>query len=419
MRLFAPPRGRFAIGAAAAILWTTCSVGAMPARAAQGSFPQTPSVSSHRLEVPYPASAAASATLAPPASPLVGAPTKVNPAQLQQIGGRKFPALKRSAAGGTHTFSPAAAVAACSGGSLAASSSSVVEGATVSVTASATCPSGTTASYAYWLVSPGGHAQNMTPWTGAAWSWDTAGYAPGAYQIEVWVTNGSTSAGPQTTAFTSVAISSVALGSSQNWSGYVLGDGPFTAAQGTFNIPEIYAAPTNTDTAEWVGVDGWNDSSLIQAGIDEPYNATTNTYRILAWWEILPADPTEVLISTSTLSPQPGDSITVTLGEVSSDTWGIEITDNTNGQSFVTDQLYSAPQSSAEWIVEAPTLDGSIETLGDYAPDVTFTDLGTTGPETVLYDVAMFQARVQVSTPSTLDSTGFTVAYGNLPPPPP
>ena len=516
--LLSSPEGRFAIGATAALLLATYSLGAMPARAAQSAIPKAPPASLHRLVVPPPELAAGPATHTVPATPLVGAPTRVNSAQLERVGGKSFPALTPPATGASRTFGPAAAVSACSAGSLAASSGSVLEGATVSVTASATCPSGTTVSYAYWLISPGGHAQNMTPWTGSTWTWDTAGYTPGAYQIEVWITDGSTSAGPQTTGVAAITVSAlgacsagslaassssvlegatvgvtasatcpsgttasyaywlispgghaqnmtpwtgstwtwdtagytpgayqievwitdgstsagpqttgvaaitvlnIALASTQNWSGYVLGDGPFTGAQGTFDIPEIYTTSTNTDTSEWVGVDGWNDSSLIQAGIDEPYNASTNTYRILAWWEILPAHPTEVLISTSTLSPEPGDSITVTLGEVSSGTWGIEVTDNTNGQSFVTDQPYSAPQSSAEWIVEAPTLDGSIETLGDYAPDVTFTNLGTSGPEAILYDVAMFQSSLQVSTPSILDSTGFNVAYGDLAPPPP
>lgn len=207
---------------------------------------------------------------------------------------------------------------------------------------------------------------------------------------------------------------------SSNWSGYVFGNGPYTGVQGTFNIPQIYANSVNTDTAEWVGIDGWNgDSSLIQAGIDEPYDATTNTYVIYAWWEILPAYPTMVEISPSLLAPSAGDSITVTIGQVSGSTWGIEVVDNTNGQSFVTDQPYSAPLSSAEWIVEAPTLNGSGETLGGYTPNVTFTDLGLTGSQNVFYDVAMVQNGAQVSTPSVLDSTGFNVAYSDLAPPPP
>ncbi len=207
---------------------------------------------------------------------------------------------------------------------------------------------------------------------------------------------------------------------SLNWSGYVFGNGPYTGVQGTFNIPQIYANSVNTDTAEWVGIDGWTgDSSLIQAGIDEPYDAATNTYAINAWWEILPAYPTMVDISPSILAPSPGDSITVTIGQVSGSTWGIEVVDNTNGQSFVTDQPYVAPLSSAEWIVEAPTLNGSVETLGAYSPNVTFTGLGLAGSQNIFYDVAMVQNGLQVATPSILDSTGFNVAYGDLAPPPP
>ena len=203
---------------------------------------------------------------------------------------------------------------------------------------------------------------------------------------------------------------------SPNWSGYVLANGPYTGVQATFDIPQIYANSTNTDTAEWVGIDGWGNTSLIQAGIDEPYDASTNTYQVVAWWTLSTynfiGQPISMVVS-------PGDSVTVVIGQISGTNWGITVTDNTTGQSFTTDQAYAGPLASAEWIVEAPTLNGAVETLGAYTPDVTFTGLGITGPAAVLYDVSMVQGGVQVSTPSTLDSTGFNVAYGDLAPPPP
>ena len=201
---------------------------------------------------------------------------------------------------------------------------------------------------------------------------------------------------------------------STNWSGYALQTGPYTAVTGTFNVPSIYTSSTNTDTAEWVGIDGASDTSLIQAGIDEPYDAATNTYLVQAWWEILPAPETLINMTVS-----PGDSITVTIREVSGTEWSIAVTDNTSGASFTTDQSYSAPLSSAEWIVEAPTLNGSVETVGAYSPDVTFTGLEAAGPQNTLTDWVMVQNGVQVSTPSALDSTGFNVAHGDVAPAPP
>ncbi len=241
-----------------------------------------------------------------------------------------------------------------------------------------------------------------------------------AFSVQVADSTAPTPATATTSLSLTVYLGPPSTASSQNWSGYVLQSGPYTSVTGTFNVPSIYASTTNTNTAEWVGIDGlYPDTSLIQAGIDEPYDASTNTYQIYAWWEILPADPTEVEIPCSYVCPSPGDSITVTINEISGTDWAINLTDNTNGESFTTDQSYSAPLSSAEWIVEAPMLNGAVETLGGYTPDVTFTGLGAAGPQNTLTDVVMVQNGVQVSTPSALDSTGFNVAYGDVAPSPP
>ena len=43
---------------------------------------------------------------------------------------------------------------------------------------------------------------------------------------------------------------------STNWSGYVAGPGPFTAASGTFTVPGLAATPTIAATSIWVGIDG-------------------------------------------------------------------------------------------------------------------------------------------------------------------
>ncbi|MHB1739114.1 MAG: G1 family glutamic endopeptidase [Actinomycetes bacterium] len=201
---------------------------------------------------------------------------------------------------------------------------------------------------------------------------------------------------------------------SPNWSGYVVGNGPYTAVTGTFTVPTIYSSSTSTDTGAWVGIDGSGNSSLIQAGIGEPYDASTNTYRVRVWWEILPAPMTIVPMTVS-----PGDRVTVTIGQLSGTLWGITLTDDTTGRTFTTDRTYTGPLTSAEWIVEAPTDNGVVSSLGGYTPDVTFSHLGFTGPQNSLTDVIMVQNGVPVSTPSALDPTGFTVAYGATAPGPP
>jgi hypothetical protein len=205
---------------------------------------------------------------------------------------------------------------------------------------------------------------------------------------------------------------------SPNWSGYSIESGPYTDVRGTFIVPSLYAGQTGTMMAEWVGIDGATDSELIQAGIEEYPDPSDSTYfYIQPWWEILPA--AETLITTVTVSP--GDSVTVTIYQVSGTSWEILLTDNTTGGSFSTEQTYDPdPGTSAEWIVEAPT-DASNDTvypLADYSP-TTFSELEITGTENALTEWVMVQGEVQVSTPSTLNSEGFNVAYGDVAPAPP
>ena len=104
-------------------------------------------------------------------------------------------------------------------------------------------------------------------------------------------------------------------------------------------------------------------------------------FDLQAWWEILPAAETDI----TTVTVKAGDSVTVTLWQVSSTTWEINLTDNTNGESYTTPpEQYSGPGSTAEWIVEATTRCSfrCVTTeLAPYTPAVVFSNLGMTGPE--------------------------------------
>lgn len=73
-------------------------------------------------------------------------------------------------------------------------------------------------------------------------------------------------------------------GPADNWSGYAVTGGPFTSVSGTFTVPYITMAATcEQKVSEWVGIDGFgpNDSSLIEAGIDESEtDPTTGSARL-------------------------------------------------------------------------------------------------------------------------------------------
>jgi hypothetical protein len=245
---------------------------------------------------------------------------------------------------------------------------------------------------------------------------------------------GTPAAGPGRSTFTAraadstqSATASLALwiyAPSSNWSGFVEATSPstpsFTGVTATFDVPRLLASPAGSAMAEWVGIDGAFDSSLIQAGIDEqPVASDPGSYTITPWWEILPAPETPI----TSLTVGPGDLLTVEIEHVSGTTWSIALLDHTTGKSFQIDRTYSGPQTSAEWIVEAPTVctqsrGCQVAPLAPYTT-TTFDDPRYSGTANVFEGISMVQTGTQVSTPSVPVSAGFRVAYGAATPPAP
>ena len=201
---------------------------------------------------------------------------------------------------------------------------------------------------------------------------------------------------------------------SSNWSGYVIGSGPYTSVTGTFSVPSIQGGTSSSsEMAAWVGIDGAGNQSLIQAGVGElvdPNN--TNNIVIFPWWEILPAPATPIF----SVSVAPGDQVTVSINDVSGPQWSITLMDDTNGESFTTAQTYHGPGSTAEWIVEAPTVNNRQTALAPYSPAVSFSRLAILSSPPTLTRVVMKQNGQQVSTPSALTSNGFNVGFGSATP---
>jgi hypothetical protein len=193
--------------------------------------------------------------------------------------------------------------------------------------------------------------------------------------------------------------------------------GPYRVVKGTFTVPgPVAGEPGDSQVSEWVGVDGASDSdtALIQAGVAESGDPQSpGGVSIQPWWEILPSSETDI----STVSVSAGDRVTVTIWQLSGTTWEINLTDDTNGQSYTTPpEQFTGTGSSAEWIVEAPAQCQSqyqcqLTALVPYGPDVVFSNLGMSGPETSLDQQTMVQGGQDVSTPSALSSGQFSVSY--------
>ena len=188
---------------------------------------------------------------------------------------------------------------------------------------------------------------------------------------------------------TTVAPSSISIQGAEtgNWAGIVDSGTSTTSISGTFVVPTVSSTQPSSCTtnysdcaiSEWVGIDGFGNQYLIQAGVQGNWNANgTPTY--YPWYEVITpsiADPEEMIPGWSSVSP--GDSITVTLTKQTSGGWDIVLTDNTTGQSFNSDTLTAAQLSSqanpnsfqasavtpenAEWIAETPDYNGTYAAL--------------------------------------------------------
>ncbi len=146
---------------------------------------------------------------------------------------------------------------------------------------------------------------------------------------------------------------------SLNWSGYATTPGGgVTAVNSQFVVPRAGLFPTGF-AANWTGIGGYSSTDLIQAGTGEnslPSNPILGP-QYFAWYEILPA--AETPISGCSGDPNctvtPSDHMTVNIHAVGGDTWSISMSD-AGKWSWSKNITYVSSHSSAEWILEAPTL---------------------------------------------------------------
>ncbi len=234
-----------------------------------------------------------------------------------------------------------------------------------------------------------------------------------------------------TKASSTKAAAAAACWQSSNWSGYAVSTNTvsglpcvpasgktYTSVTGTWKVPAVSRTAGASYSAAWAGIDGFTNSDLIQAGTEQDYYNGAAHYD--AWWEILPAAETVI----PSVAVAPGNSITVSITKLTGSSWTISLKNNTTGTSFTTVQSYSGPGTSAEWIFEAPQVNGRIATLAHYGSTVL--DPGTadatspglqagTGGE---IEQGYFWFTQVVSIPSQPDSDadGFAVAYGSTEP---
>jgi hypothetical protein len=148
----------------------------------------------------------------------------------------------------------------------------------------------------------------------------------------------------------------VAHSATLNWAGFAAygAPSPFTNVQGSWVQPSASCSKHSGSTyaSFWVGLDGYNSSSVEQTGTDADCGSGGASY--YAWYEMYPAAP--VSLSTTQYPVQPGDAISASVDSTSGK---LTISDATSPRiwSFTTVQSFSGfALSSAEWIAEAPSL---------------------------------------------------------------
>ena len=98
---------------------------------------------------------------------------------------------------------------------------------------------------------------------------------------------------------------------SSNWAGYAVGGGRHTSVSAQWTVPAVSATARPGYSALWVGIDGFTNDALIQAGTEADFYDGVAHYT--AWWEILPAPA----VTIHSLSVRAGDRVSVKIARVS------------------------------------------------------------------------------------------------------
>jgi len=165
---------------------------------------------------------------------------------------------------------------------------------------------------------------------------------------------------------------------STNWSGYVqvaLNRHLFTAVTDTFVVPTVTTSVAGSQyVADWVGIGGYNDRTLIQDGIQARVTTSDNVTKVSydAWTETLPRPERPLKLAVHA-----GDQVTATVQETATNRWLMTVQDVTTSQSGNRLVVYRSSGLSAEAIHERPCVAEPCSNLVNLAAlaqttDVTF-----------------------------------------------
>jgi hypothetical protein len=162
--------------------------------------------------------------------------------------------------------------------------------------------------------------------------------------------------------------------SSTNWSGYAAASGTYKSVSATWVEPTGTCSGSAKYSSFWVGLDGYNSTTVEQTGSEVDCSGSTAQY--YSWYEMYPAYPVNFSNPVS-----PGDHFYGSVTFNGGSSYTLVLKDTTKGWSHTISQsLSGAANSSAEVIAEAPccTATGGVLPLAHFSP-VTFSSATVNG----------------------------------------
>lgn len=166
---------------------------------------------------------------------------------------------------------------------------------------------------------------------------------------------------------------------STNWSGYAVATnlaaktGKVTAVSGSWVVPQLNPTSQQTYSSFWVGIDGYSSNSVEQLGTESDWNNGQHNY---AWIEMFPNFALNIVGFPVNI----GDVIEAEVEYLGANKKGkqnflLSIVNHTH-QAYFTKQMQPPTSAgkvgtaSAEWIAEAPEVNGRLAPLANFQTGV-------------------------------------------------
>ncbi len=174
-------------------------------------------------------------------------------------------------------------------------------------------------------------------------------------------------------------------GTSQNWSGYAAvtnltkpASNSVTSVSGAWTVPTLSSTSSNSYSSIWVGIDGYSSGTVEQIGTEQDWiSGSQHNY---AWFEMYPNASYEIV----GFPVNNGDHIAGVVTYVGKNIFHLTLINYTHNVYSNVPTSYTksskAKRSSAEWVVEAPYLNGVLP-LADFNT-VSFTECSATISDT-------------------------------------